>query len=55
MFLYQKLEETTSYKAGYEIGKWIADHTFLATIIGIVLVGTLFFALSKIIKYLKSN
>ncbi len=55
MFLYQKLEDTKSYKAGYEVGKWVADNPYLTIIISIALIIGLFFALSKIIKYLRSN
>ena len=55
MFLYQKIEDTKPYKAGYEIGKWAANNTFLAIIIGIVLISGLLYAISKIIKYLRSN
>ncbi|TYP99920.1 hypothetical protein C7447_101527 [Tenacibaculum adriaticum] len=54
MFLYQNLEKTDAYKAGYETGKWVAHHPTVSVIIGVLLLAVLIWGFIKVVKQIRT-
>ena len=54
MFLYQNLENSEPYKAGYELGKWIAHNPIISVIISVLLLAGLIWAFIKIAKQIRT-
>ncbi|MGB1042557.1 MAG: hypothetical protein ACPGU6_04120 [Tenacibaculum sp.] len=54
MFLIQDIKNTESYKAGYEIGKWIGQNPTLAVLLGIVISVGLVWILIKVVKQIRT-
>ncbi len=54
MFLIQDIKDTQSYKAGYEVGKWIYHNSTLSILIGVVLSVGFVWLLTKIVKQIRT-
>ncbi|MDO6674044.1 hypothetical protein MK851_01880 [Tenacibaculum sp. 1B UA] len=54
MFLIQDEKSSTAYKAGYEIGQWIAHNSFLAVLLGVVVSVGFVWILTKVVKQIRN-
>ncbi|WGH74832.1 hypothetical protein P8625_12185 [Tenacibaculum tangerinum] len=54
MFLIQDEKSSTAYKAGYEIGQWIAHNPILAILLGVVLSIGFVWIITKIVKQIRT-
>ena len=54
MFLVQEMKDSTAYKAGYEVGKWIYHHPVLAVLIGILISVGFVWLLTKVVKQIRT-
>jgi hypothetical protein len=54
MFLIQDIQDTQSFKAGYEVGKWIYHNSILSIVIGVVLSVGFVWLLTKVVKQIRT-
>ncbi|WP_440120384.1 hypothetical protein [Tenacibaculum sp. Ill] len=54
MFLIQEEKSSTAYKAGYEVGQWIAHNPILAVFIGAVVSVGFVWILTKVVKQIRT-
>lgn len=54
MFLIQEEKSSTAYKAGYEVGQWIAQNPLLAVFTGAVVSVGFVWILTKVVKQIRT-
>ncbi|GFD78673.1 MULTISPECIES: hypothetical protein [Tenacibaculum] len=54
MFVIQNGKSTTAYKAGYEVGQWIAHNPMLAVFTGAVVSVGFVWILTKVVKQIRT-
>ncbi len=54
MFLIQEMKDTSAYKAGYEVGKWIYHNPILSVVLGIVISLAFVWLLTKVVKQIRT-
>ncbi len=54
MFLIQDMKDSSAYKTGYEVGKWIYHHPVLSILIGIIISVAFVWLLTKVVKQIRT-
>lgn len=54
MFLIQEKNTSSAYKAGYEVGQWIAHNPIVAVLLGVVISVGFVWLFTKVVKQIRT-